>query len=272
MLARIQNSFANALSACKKGGLPKYVIFVFDDDLISFLDYKHSDGLASMLGEWIQWLVKQIQQLLTERMSQLSSKCRKIQPFLYWVTAPSHSYFSKERNSMRMKFNLSLESVVKQEQNMRVIKLKEHWNSTDSHLVINDRITEMGMIAYWKGIDSSFKYNSKRRENFVAKNSVVNAQESSSSSSQSASHVADDRKVARTAPAASQITHLSNQRSRDMNDPMREFFVRRRNYEEPHMGAREDQLNRFHNEDRYSYDRHRNNRFWLPRPRAIRRN
>ena len=58
---------------------------------------------------------------------------------------------------------------------MRVIKLKEFWDTKDSHLVINDRITEMGMIAYYKVIDASFKYNVIRHEQFMAKKLVSKA-------------------------------------------------------------------------------------------------
>ena len=55
---------------------------------------------------------------------------------------------------MRIKLNLSMESIVWQKPNMRVIKLKDAWDSKDSHLVVNDRITEVGMIAYWKAVDA----------------------------------------------------------------------------------------------------------------------
>ena len=56
---------------------------------------------------------------------------------------------------------------------MRVMRLKDYWNTKDSLLVINDRITEMGMIIYYNVIDASFKYNSERREVFVAKQLVA---------------------------------------------------------------------------------------------------
>ena len=147
-------------------------MIILDDDLISFLGCKTSEGTATLFGTWISWLVKQFKDMINERVQQIPMKSRKVMPFVYWLTAPIHSYFSKERNSLRLKFNLSLESVVKQETNMRVIKLKEFWDSKDSQLVINDRITEVGMAAYWNAMDASVKFNILHREQYVTKQLV----------------------------------------------------------------------------------------------------
>ena len=39
---------------------------------------------------------------------------------------------------------------------MRVIRLKKHWSSEDSTLVVNDRMTECGLAAYWRGSQFNF--------------------------------------------------------------------------------------------------------------------
>ena len=157
MLSRIVNTFAGALNSDLKSGglLPRYVLFVLDDDLITYLNCKTSDGVDSLFGSWIEWLVKNINDMLQKRIHQLPIKSRKVIPFLYWVTAPIHSYFSKERNNLRIKFNLSLESVIREQSNMRVVKMKDYWDTKDSKLVINDRMTEVGLSAYWLAVEAN---------------------------------------------------------------------------------------------------------------------
>ena len=169
MLARIQNVLVSALNGSKHGIFPKYIVVVLDDDIISFLDCKTSDGVATLYRIWLKWLVDQIESVIKARCDQVPPKSKKITPFIYWVTAPVHAYFSKEGNNLRIKFNLSLDSVIKGREDMCVMRSKDYWNTKDSLLVINDRITEMGIIAYYNVIDASFKYNSERCEVFVAK-------------------------------------------------------------------------------------------------------
>ena len=147
-----------------------------------------------------------------------------------------------------------MESVIKQESSlMRVIKLKEHWDSKDSLLVINDRITEMGMIAYWKAIDASFKFNSNRHEIYAAKAILSSAHAGKDEENQSS-------RKGRESP------------DRNGSDLMKDFFHRHRN-EGREMTVREDQC-RVQNTSFRRLEAWENwreprqyNRFMLPRPR-----
>ena len=170
MLARLQGTMGAALNSNIKAGglLPKYFIIVLDDDLITFLDFKE-EGTATLLGSWIEWLSAKYEEMIKKQLRKLPEKGKKKHPFLYWVAAPTHNYFSKERNDLRIKFNLSLESVIRGKNNMRIIKLKNVWETKNSKLVINDRMTEFGLTTYWRAIDASFKFNEVRREKFAAR-------------------------------------------------------------------------------------------------------
>ena len=249
MLARIQNTVATALNINKnKMGFPKYIIFVLDDDLITYLNFNR-EGATTLFGIWIEWLVLELNKLVQSRKDQLAKKFYKDDYlFFYWVHAPTHSFFSKDRNNLRIKFNLSLESVIKAQPNMRVIKLKDHWNSKDSTLVVNDHITEMGMSAYWAAIDATFQFNESKRELFLAKKlSIPKGPATSDGKTHCKGH--GDISPRRD------TTHNSGA------DLMEEFFARNRNYEGHRMDDREDQLRR------PSFDRrHRNDRFLLLRP------
>ena len=169
MLSRLQNTLATGLNKTKNGILPKYILVILDDDLITYLDYKR-EGVATLLGKWIEWLVKEFNSLIGDRKKQLPQHCRKIEPFFYWVSAPTHDNFSKERNNLHMKFNLSLDSVIGLQSNMRVVRMKDPWNPKDGDLVMLDKITETGMSTYWDVVDSTFCFNETRCEQFVAKN------------------------------------------------------------------------------------------------------
>ena len=92
------------------------------------------------------------------------------------MNTPTHAQFSSERNKLHIKFNLSLESVIRAE-DMRVIKLKEDWSSKDSTLVVKDRITEEGMSAYWGAVHATFQYNLSKRELYVAKSLITEVQQ-----------------------------------------------------------------------------------------------
>ena len=65
MLARIQNTLIAAIS--KNNHMPDYIVVVLDDDLITFLDYKSTAGLAEMLGKWVEWIILEISQVVTMR-------------------------------------------------------------------------------------------------------------------------------------------------------------------------------------------------------------
>ena len=135
--------------------------------------------------------------------------------------------------------------------NIRVIKLKEHWDTKDSTLVSNDRMTETGLSAYWRAVDVTFEYNQKKRELFLAKTTVQQNQ-----------------------PAPQSVMHHPHRHSEKLPaedkdhryvavDPMGHFF---RKHRRPHhaefcMETREERHSgRFRQDDR-AFDR-----FILPRP------
>ena len=168
MLAHLQNTFVSGFNKIKGGILPKYILIVLDDDLITYLNFESGDGAATLLGSWYEWLMKEFDEVISDWLVKTENKCKKMEMMLYWVAAPTHKYFSKECNNLRAKLNLSLESVIRSgsQNNMCVIKLEEHWNTQDSSLVINDRMTEAGLVAYWRAIDATFHYNEERCEVF----------------------------------------------------------------------------------------------------------
>ena len=65
MLSQIRNTFATAVGLQKTGLLPKYVLVVLDDNLISYLNFKR-EGMATLLGTWVEWLVKEMKDIVQQ--------------------------------------------------------------------------------------------------------------------------------------------------------------------------------------------------------------
>ena len=248
MLSRIINSFVLGLNKnAKDGRIPTYVIIVLDDDLITFLNF-NEDGVATLLGSWVQYLASKFNEKLEKRKDQVPLKCKKEDTFFYWVAPPLHSCFSKSRNDLRVKFNLSLDSVIRTQPNMRIIRLKEMWDPNNSQLVVKDRMTEVGLTTYWSAVDASFKFNSRRRNVYLAKklyDTSLGSNNKNYNNTATSTATTDESRGIQLFEAG--------------RDPMMGFFRRNRDNSnvEHQMGVRED-----------GHRRHVNNRnrFFLPRP------
>ena len=157
------------LNASKK--LPKYIVIVLDGDLIGFLNYTQY-GFFSMMGKWIEWLAKEIHTAVEDRRKLLPQKTlRQGEPFIYWISAPFHDFFGSELNAARGKFNACLDSVLKLYDNMRVMKLKEYWNTKNRNLVgnLNRQISAEGLAHYWRSIDAAIEFNVNKREEYLSR-------------------------------------------------------------------------------------------------------
>ena len=129
---------------------------------------------------------------------------------------------------------------------MRVIRLKKHWSSEDSTLVVNDRMTECGLAAYWRAVNSTFQFNSEKREIYLVKKLGQKGQNTGSDDLQSSSH---------------------RRKTKFNKDPLPNFFERRR-YVENHRDSHED--DRYYEGGRMGPQedfgvRRQNNCFLLPR-------
>ena len=91
-LSRILNSLAHAIN--KNTKLPKYIVVVIESDLIDFLRYGDF-GISSIYGTWIEYLAKEMNDMIHARYQSLPRKAKKIdEPFLYWL-AYQHTFHSE---------------------------------------------------------------------------------------------------------------------------------------------------------------------------------
>ena len=177
IVSRLQITMAKALN--DNTYLPNTIVVPLDNDIIDYLQYSKDFGLSMILGEIVEWLVQSFESLLESKAQMLPRRALKDQPTsIYWVAIPSHVNFDYEQRNMRNKFNLCLESVVRQHKHMRVIKLKNCWDHSDSNMVINNHITTWGLDIYWWAIDSAVKFNIAKRSEFFAREALKHTQKS----------------------------------------------------------------------------------------------
>ena len=165
LLSRALNAVITALN--EQVLIPDYVLFVLDAHFVDELHYT-GYGVSTILGSWMEWLFKEISECFKMRISQLPQKAlRPNTPQIYWIAAPLHINWDDTEYQMRVKFNNCMESVAAIYGNqVRIIKLKEHWKTDNSNLVVNNKFTASGPACYWLSIDAAFKFNYTKKLDF----------------------------------------------------------------------------------------------------------
>ena len=260
MLVRLQNSFAGAIN--KNVSLPKYILVVLEDDIITYLNYD-GEGATQLFGDWITWLIEVSDTAISTRKEQLPIKAkRENEPCVYFTLAPRHHNFAMQRNQVRDKFNFALETTLKAKKSphMRVIKLKNYWTFDDKSLVTQDKITEHGLYRYWEAVDSAFGFNAQHHELYLAK-VACNSRPTANPAN---GYTDKANKNSTMCVSNNEVRHEDNRRFvlRD-NEVSREDFHRERQH---------DRMHDFFKRHRYDHNTHNGtrfnnfNNFMLPRP------
>ena len=265
MLVRLQNTFALAVNS--NISLPKYMLVILDEDLIEFLGYREA-GMSQMLGRWIHWLIKELEEVISLRKKQLPVRAQKdAEPCTYWSLAPLHCNFTDKTNETRRKLNFCLESLLKGKPRMRLIKIKEIWDFNDKSLVKNNCIMESGFYTYWRAVDAAFKFNACRHEIYLAKmkaNQKLSATNNDHGSNDTSN---EDKKTTTNVKSNNEVAqedhgnYSTNQRY--SMDDIPQFFQRHRHQTDCFHWNRLGHFNQAHRQ----HQLHQGNRFFLPRPR-----
>ena len=136
MLSQIQHSFTTALNS--KNYLPADVIVFLDDDLIEYLQYKKFK-VASLYGHWLEYIAKVLHEMLLKKLQLLPVKAQpKDDLQIYWIEPANHKNFALENVRSRETFAACMDMVIKEYDNMQLLKIKEFWNKNDHDLVMNN--------------------------------------------------------------------------------------------------------------------------------------
>ena len=130
ILSRIQNTVAKAINEQVK--LPQIMLFVLHRDIINSTKKEDVEGCTALMGEWMEWLMEEINGMVERRLSQLPDKAiNDKEPTIYWATIPQSRHFSYSLRVIHAKFNNVLENIIKLYPRMCLIKMKTWWDTED---------------------------------------------------------------------------------------------------------------------------------------------
>ena len=207
VVSRILNTFISAIN--EVGVFPKFIVFVLDDELITAIDYD-GYGVSTMFGSLLEWLIKKVNATIDKLKKKLPAKLIKEDfPQIYWSPALMHKRFGDKNNTLRHKYNLCLDSIIKLYPNMRVIRYKNFWAFSDDTLMHeNGQFSATGKSIFWKSIDDSLKFNVEKKEEYLARALLAQKKQKSDMSCQQR---LDQKKLLE-----------------EEDDPVEQFFHRRR--------------------------------------------
>ena len=157
VLGKFRNAMAIALNENDK--LPKYILVVFDTDLMRSIDLENGKpGLSELYGRVLNYLFEEYHAAIISRKEQLPSKAKRyLYPQLFVTTVPQHKSFRDNLN--RHRFNQCVEFLAGTHNEMKVLRMKRRWNYEDPTLVSAEgTLTEDGLLAYWASIDKALQF------------------------------------------------------------------------------------------------------------------
>ena len=166
MLIRLKVTLAKAIE--KKIKLPRFVVVVLDNDLVQFLAFVNK-CMASLIGEWFEWIAACYTELCSQRKDKLPCKAKRFDfPQIYFVAPPRHrNFIDNEERKILMN---CMEATAKTMDNVRVVKIMEIWNPNNLELVAEDgQITPEGLFTYWESIDKAVAFNVRKRDEFLSR-------------------------------------------------------------------------------------------------------
>ena len=156
VLGRYVNSLIYVWNKCTQ--LPHLIVVIMDDDIVR---YVKASAASVQIREILEWLFREYHKAITSFRDFLLTKCKRPnQPHILWIALPTHKYFGQTSNSKRIKLTECMESVIKFQENMSVLKMIKIWDPEDSNLFIYDsyRFTTQGLCKYWMAIDSAIRF------------------------------------------------------------------------------------------------------------------
>ena len=155
-LSRTRNVLVKALNDHNR--LPKVILMVLDVDLLKAINHtKNKFGVSLEGGILLEWLVAEIHKSVKIRKDQLPEKCKRPgEPHVIWMGLPLASVFTD--NEKREKFNNSLQKLIPPYEDMSVLQPRKGWDSNNTAIFQNNQFTMMGLMKYWRAIDSAVHF------------------------------------------------------------------------------------------------------------------
>ena len=164
ILSRIRNGIATSLN--QHTGLPRLIVFILDDDIITSLTQnKNQDQRVESTTKQFEYVLNNlfilIERVIATYKDYLPAKCKRENiPHLLWMAPPSHKYFTDSNNEKRAKYTNALQAVVSMHENTSMLRLVKFWDHSDSNLFLEEqyRYTTDGLDMYWLSIDAAIRF------------------------------------------------------------------------------------------------------------------
>ena len=157
VISRLQHCVAKAIQ--EEILLPKFMVFVIDNDFISSIDSDAEEGLTKPLGRLADAIMRECDCLIEIQKDYLPKKVKKPSyPQIIWIEPPLHKNFTD--NQERKKFIRAINDVSKFHENIDVLKLKKVWDTENNNLYHSyyRRFMNEGFSTYWRAIDATLKF------------------------------------------------------------------------------------------------------------------
>ena len=255
LLSRLVNSFAFGLNS--KPFPPTAIIVILHDDMIQYLNYEKY-GISSMYGDMLDWVATQLEEIINTRINQLPVKAKlQFLPQFYWLTTPFH--VSWDNIQTRLKYNNTLELVMKLYDNMRVIKFKDNWDVKDKDLVQFSSLSVKGFRQFWLAMDVSVKFNLQKCKEYliVEQYKKLIADRNSAKTPRKTDSKLQEEDTDEERNDSAQKKHRRQNKMLGQQDPMQKIF--RRHNKQGRNGSR----------SHWQRTNNKFNRFALPKPSNI---
>ena len=168
-LGRITNTIPVALN--KHDKLPKYIVIVLEADLMKCINHKDV-GIARIYSDCLNYLADSFHNNIFDRKESLPKKsARYLYPHVFWVALPLHKSFNN--NNYRNKFSAAMGEVITNFKEMKLLKMRKHWDYENQQLFDSERdtYTNYGIAAYWASIDEAVEFweNGRKRNSRINK-------------------------------------------------------------------------------------------------------
>ena len=155
-IARLHNTVVKAMRT--RGILPKFIIFLLEDDIIDYLNY-NDYGVSEMYGRIMEYVLREINSSINEFRSMLPSKAKRENfPQILWLEPTLHKNY---RNlSLRKKFCVIISEIVPRYENNMIWRLKKPWDPDSNNHVssFQNKLTPLGHCLLWQAVDKTARF------------------------------------------------------------------------------------------------------------------
>ena len=154
---RIRNCLIKAIN--EHSALPKFIVVVLDDDLTAnlHLDIDPDFQLHTITA----WLATEFHKAITSYKDMIPSKAKKsFQPSFLWILPPTHKYFGRDNNDLRIAQDDCIKEIAKTKEGMTALEILKIWSYEDHNLFLEDsyHFTSEGLDNYWASVDAAIRY------------------------------------------------------------------------------------------------------------------